>query len=42
MKTLGKFSLDIKLTKWLSRCEGSFYKDKDKRQDMVRMDAKLN
>jgi len=29
--TLGKFSLDINLTKWLSRCEGAFHKGKDKK-----------
>jgi len=32
MKTLGKSPLDINLTKWLSRCEGSFHKGKRKRQ----------
>jgi len=29
--TLGKFSLDTNLTKWLSRCEGVFHKGKDKK-----------
>ena len=28
-KTLGKSPLDINLTKWLSRCKGSFHKGKD-------------
>ena len=31
MKTLGKFPLDINLTKLLSRCEGSFHKGKDQK-----------
>ena len=31
MKTLGKSPLDINLTKWLSRCEGSFHKGKDQK-----------
>ena len=29
--TLGKFPLDVKLTKWLSRYECAFHKDKDKK-----------
>jgi len=29
--TLGKFPLDTNLTKWLSRCEGAFYKGKNKK-----------
>ena len=37
--TLGKFSLDTNLIKWLSRCEGAFHKGKDKRHSMVRMYA---
>ena len=37
MKTLGKFLLDINLTKWLSRCEGSFHKAKGKDNYKVKM-----
>jgi len=29
--TLGKFPMDTNLIKWLSRCEGAFYKGKDKK-----------
>jgi len=29
--TLGKFSLNTNLTKWLSRCEGAFHKEKNKK-----------
>jgi len=36
---LGKFLLDTNSTKWLSRCEGAFHKDKDKRHCMVNMYA---
>jgi len=32
VKTLGKSPLDINLTNWLSRCEGSFHKGKRKTQ----------
>ena len=39
VKTLGKSLLDINLIKWLSKCESSFHKGKDKRKDMARMDA---
>ena len=39
MKTLGKSPLDINLTKWLSRCEGSFHKGKRKRQLQGEHDA---
>jgi len=31
VKTLEKSSLDINLTKWLSRCEGSFHYDKNQK-----------
>jgi len=37
--TLGKFSLDSNLAKWLSRYEGAIHKGKDKRHCMVRMYA---
>ena len=35
MIAYGKFSLHINLTKWLSRCEGSFPQGKEKNNYMV-------
>jgi len=40
VRTLRRFSLDRNLTKWLSKCEGSFQKDKEKNTRIRCYDAR--
>jgi len=39
VRTLRRFSLDMNLIKWLSKCEGSLQKEKEKNTDRGDNDA---